>query len=263
MNKSNFIQTGGYPLKSERLQELQTAYSIFNSLGALAGNLTIISGCKLEGTTIKNGCVYIDGELFEFREAAITANSTVIIIEEVINRGFKNGANKQVHTIRYATFGTAATSWPWTDFKPLIEIKNIPLNLVNQLVTIGNKEDKTTVDQLRKQIESLEDTISNLIVPKIIIDSDQRTVTNHQLGDNYNNTAKNYIDVYPPSGYTMANLAGFMASISQLKFSGDVNHDDGLWCKYANTSSYVRVICGASEMREISQVSYMAIWIKY
>lgn len=117
MNKSNFILTGGYPLKVERLQELQAAYSIFNALGALAGDLTIISGCATTSSTVGNGFVYINGELLEFRQAAVTPTSTVIIIEEAINRSFKNGVIKQVHTIRYATFGTADTSWSWTSFK--------------------------------------------------------------------------------------------------------------------------------------------------
>lgn len=130
MNKSNFILTGGYPLKVERLQELQTAYSIFNALGALAGELTIISGCKLTGTTIGDGVVYINGELFAFKAAAVTQNSTVVIIEEAVNRGFKNGAVKQVHAIRYATFGTAEVSWPWTDFVQMDSLKSIQARLL-------------------------------------------------------------------------------------------------------------------------------------
>jgi hypothetical protein len=123
MNKSNFTQTGGYPLKTERLQEMETAYSIFNSLGALAGNLTVISGCALTGTTIGNGVVHINGELLEFRQATVTPSSTVIVVEEAVNRGFKNGVVKQVYAIRYATFGTADTSFLWSLFKridPLI-----------------------------------------------------------------------------------------------------------------------------------------------
>lgn len=119
MNKSTFILTGGYPLKAERLQELQTAYNIFNSLGALAGNFTIISGCVVAGTTVGNGVVYINGEVIDFREADGAGTPDVIIIEEAVNRAFKNGVIKQVHTIRYATFGTAADSWPWSGFKRL------------------------------------------------------------------------------------------------------------------------------------------------
>ena len=125
MNKTNFIQTGGWPLKSERLQELQTAYSIFNAYGSLAGNLTIISGCETLGTTVQDGVVYIDGELYDFNSASLTPSSTVIIIETPINRGFKNGVVKTVHTLRYATFGTAETSWAWSDFKLLDPITEL------------------------------------------------------------------------------------------------------------------------------------------
>ena len=117
MNKSNFNQTGGFPLKTERLQEMETAYSIFNAFGALAGELTVISGCTLSGATISNGFVFINGELLEFKSGSVTGASTVIIIEEVVNRGFKNGVVKTVHAKRYATFGTSDTSWLWSDFK--------------------------------------------------------------------------------------------------------------------------------------------------
>ncbi|MFE3868687.1 hypothetical protein ACFX5E_11460 [Flavobacterium sp. LS2P90] len=124
MNKSTFILTGGYPLKAERLQELQTAYSIFNSLGALAGNFTIISGCTLTGTTVGNGVVYINGEVIDFREADGAGTPDVIIIEEAVNRAFKNGVIKEVHTKRYATFGTATTSWLWADFERVDSLRN-------------------------------------------------------------------------------------------------------------------------------------------
>jgi hypothetical protein len=129
MNITNFTQTGGFPLKSERLQELQTAYSIFNSLGAMAGNLTIISGCELVGTTIGNGFVYINEELLEFREGTVTESSTVIIVEQPVNREFENAEIKTVYTIRYATFGTADTSWAWTAFKRLDPVTQLMLRL--------------------------------------------------------------------------------------------------------------------------------------
>ena len=156
MNKTNFIQTGGWPLKSERLQELQTAYSIFNAYGSLAGNLTIISGCETLGTTVQDGVVYIDGELYDFKSASVTPSSTVIIIETPINRGFKNGVVKTVHTLRYATFGTAETSWPWADFKRPFPTKEIPADLNEQLETIETKESIKKVSALEARIKALE-----------------------------------------------------------------------------------------------------------
>lgn len=125
MNNSNFNQTNGYPLNTERLQELQTTFGIFNSFGSLAGNYTIISGCETNGTTVANGRVFIDGELLDFKTASVTPTSTVIIIETAVFRPFETGPDKQVYTIRHATFGTAETSWPWSDFKRPMETKII------------------------------------------------------------------------------------------------------------------------------------------
>lgn len=125
MNKTNFVQTGGFPLNTERLEELEKAYSIFNAYGALAGDLTIISGCVTTGSNVSDGYVYISGELFPFRAAAVTPTSTVIIVEQKINRPFESSEIKTVHTLRYATFGTAETSWAWSDFKLLDPITEL------------------------------------------------------------------------------------------------------------------------------------------
>lgn len=116
MDLINFVQTGGFPVKAERLQELQTAYSIFNSLGALAGDLTIISGCTVAGTAVSDGFVFINGELLPFKGEFLGEN--VVIIQEESSKEFENGEIKTVHYHRYATFGTnPETSWPWESFK--------------------------------------------------------------------------------------------------------------------------------------------------
>ncbi|MEO6176766.1 MAG: hypothetical protein ABIP27_16565 [Flavobacterium circumlabens] len=119
MNNSKFVQTEGYPLTAQRLQELQTTFQIFQSFGSLAGELTIISGCEVIGTTIQNGTIVINGEPLEFREAAVLEDSTVIIYEEKVFKPFKNGTVKEVYAYRYASIGTAETSWPWASFKKL------------------------------------------------------------------------------------------------------------------------------------------------
>ncbi|MWB92998.1 hypothetical protein GON26_01365 [Flavobacterium sp. GA093] len=139
MNKSNFNQTGGYPLKTERLQELQTSFEIFNAFGSLAGNLAIVSGCEIVGSTVKNGFLYIDGELLEFRESALAIDSTVVIFEEPVKRFFENDPLREVYTIRYTSFGTAEESWLWTDFKRPIETKSIPTDLISRLTLIEKK----------------------------------------------------------------------------------------------------------------------------
>jgi len=138
MDLINFVQTGGFPVKAERLQEMQTAYSIFNQLGSLAGNLTIISGCTVTGTSVSDGCVFINGEVLKFKGAFLSAD--VIIIENQSAKEFENGQVKTVHFERYATFGTAAASWPWAGFKRIDPI----VQLMQRLNTL---EKKTAVFQ--------------------------------------------------------------------------------------------------------------------
>jgi len=85
---------------------------------------------------------------------------------------------------------------------------------------------------------------------------------NRAVGQNQNTTTTNYAYIYPPTGYIMSNLVGFIPSINVIYFSGDVNGDDTLYCKYAVESDKIRVWCQNSENRELSTVNYIAIWEK-
>ncbi|MCV9929531.1 hypothetical protein OIU83_17855 [Flavobacterium sp. LS1R49] len=149
MNKSIFNQILGYPLTTERLQELQTTFEIFNAFGSLAGNFTIIEGCNLVGTTVQNGCIFLNGELLEFKKADVTPTSAVIIVETAVIRPFQTGLPKQIYTKRHATFGTADISYPWTSFKRPMETKEIQ-------EALDRKQDKTSSGDLLARIEILE-----------------------------------------------------------------------------------------------------------
>ncbi|UWY28749.1 hypothetical protein N4T20_02215 [Flavobacterium sp. TR2] len=170
MNKINFNKTGGFPLKTERLQEIFTTLSIFNAFGQLAGNLTIVSGCDKIGTTVKNGFVFIDGELLEFREAsAVNESSTVIIIEENKEATFENGAVKTVHIVRYATIGSAEISWPWNSFKrpfPTKDIEEFRSDFASRLNLIETKLNGIE-ENAQKNVQSdfnVNDTASNAYI---------------------------------------------------------------------------------------------------
>ena len=99
------------------LDAVQTAYSLFNHLGSLAGELVIISGCVITGNTVSDGAVYINGELIEFKGGSISTN--VIIKEETESRVFEDGATKPVIYKRYAGFGSSTPdkTFKWEDFK--------------------------------------------------------------------------------------------------------------------------------------------------
>lgn len=115
MNRQNFLQTGGFPLETDTLDAMQTAYGLFNALGAIAGDKAIIKGCEVNGSTVANGVVYLNGEVFEFRGGAV--QSTVRVIQEVSSKQFENGQAKEVLYTRYVTFASGTGAINWSDFK--------------------------------------------------------------------------------------------------------------------------------------------------
>jgi hypothetical protein len=74
------------------------------------------------------------------------------------------------------------------------------------------------------------------------------------------NNDTNYFDVFPPSGKTMTNLLGFMASLSKIYFAGNVNQDDSLRTEWEVQPTRIRVWVQNTEQRAIPAGNYIAIW---
>lgn len=124
MNTINFNQSVGFPLETEILDFMQKSYSLFNALGAVAGDFSIIKDCTLSGTAVSDGVVYINGEVLPFKGGTLDTN--VIIIETKDTLEFEDTISRDVTYTRYATFGTATTQWAWSTFKrgmPTIDIE--------------------------------------------------------------------------------------------------------------------------------------------
>lgn len=133
MNVINLIQTGGYKAFLQDINFMQEAYTLFNSLGFLAGDKTIIWGCNQQGSTTTEGFVFLNGELFPFQGG--TTISTVKIIQDVTNKEFQDGTVKPARIIRKVAFATGAGSIPWEDFKRITPIKDIQLALAEKATT--------------------------------------------------------------------------------------------------------------------------------
>lgn len=128
MNTTDFIQTGGFPLKLERLNELQQDYHLLQVFGELAGNYTILKGCEQVGNIIKDGYLYINGEVVKFNQSYLPvapATAAIVINETETSREFENGQLKIVRTERVATFGTSQNSILWSAFKRVTAIKDL------------------------------------------------------------------------------------------------------------------------------------------
>lgn len=129
----------GFPMNQAALERMQTAYSIFNALGNIVGDKTIISGCTVIGANTSNGVVYVNGEVFEFRGGVTQA--TVIIKEDVTNLVYKNNNSYPAVKTRYVQFGTGVGQMNWADFKAGFPTKDIAAGLLG-------KADQTSFDAL-------------------------------------------------------------------------------------------------------------------
>ena len=158
MNRLNFNQSIGFPLETNILSEMQTAWSILNALGSIAGNFTILQGCTVIGTTVSDGVVFINGEVIEFKGGQLQEN--VIIVETPTVLEFEDNSEKEVIYTRFATFGVATTQYPWSGFK----------RFKNAVELTEDKAEKTTIAALIERIEDLESRpVSNVPVGLIAI----------------------------------------------------------------------------------------------
>lgn len=137
MNKLDVNQVGGFPMTTKILDELQKIPAVFNGLGGIAGDKTILAGCVVTGSNVSDGVVYLNDEVFEFRGGL--AQTKVIIKEDTEALVFENNESKTVIRTRYLTFGTGVNSINWSEFKRLIQVKNVPLNLNERLDLVEKK----------------------------------------------------------------------------------------------------------------------------
>mgnify|MGYP003543340082 CR=1 FL=1 len=128
MNTINFIQTGGVPFTNDVAQEFENAYKIFNAYGALAGDKTIISGCVENGSSVSDGFIYVNNELFYFEGGSKSDN--IFLNEQNIDKVFEDQTTKTLIKIRTLKFGNAIDNvWAWSDFKRIDTMLSLMLRL--------------------------------------------------------------------------------------------------------------------------------------
>lgn len=147
MNRIDFNQVGGFPFTTNILNKLQTAFSLFNALGNIVGDLTIISGCEVVGTNVADGVVYINGEVLEFRGGL--AQTKVILKEDTESLLFETQNSYPIIKTRYVTFGTGITAINWAEFKRGFQTKLL-------LEALSNKVDNTAIQIINNKITELE-----------------------------------------------------------------------------------------------------------
>jgi hypothetical protein len=70
----------------------------------------------------------------------------------------------------------------------------------------------------------------------------------------------NYTDVFPPAGYTMANLQSYIASIGGIHFNGSVDNNDSIRCIASPLGDRIRIYVQGTEQRDLPSANFLAIW---
>ncbi|AYO58178.1 hypothetical protein CO230_08625 [Chryseobacterium sp. 6424] len=141
-----FLQTGGVPLTADLMSLIEEAYSIFEVLGDLAGNLTILKGCETVGSNVAPGIVAIEGQLYYF-EGGLASN-TVYIHSEDIKKTFEDQSEKVLIVKKTVKFGNSVNTYNWADFVKLDNIRA----LMNKL---AGKVSQTAFDSLVEEVNLL------------------------------------------------------------------------------------------------------------
>ena len=152
MNTINTEHNAGYPFDVAFLAFMQNSYRLFNSLGSMAGNKAIISGCEEVGNTITPGTVFINGELFPFEGGA---RDDTVFIKEVTNEvTFDDGFLRPLENIRTAAFGrsTPEKTYNWEDFQRVSNLQDLGKNKAENKAL---EELKDEVEKLKKQKQAV------------------------------------------------------------------------------------------------------------
>jgi len=298
MNKLHLTATG-YPgtTKSWTFTQ-QILIDTFGAVAKAIGENVIITGVEEDNGQLSDGFIIYNGEIYRFATSAV--NPTVSIIEEVELVSYNTDINNDTvldelpaYKTRYAICGdglpnTIATFdfADLTSIKTLLELSQIEAATQQEVnadeatkFVTGATLNGRTATTARRGVLALATAAEVLlgtdntkaitpnalklagIVPLKITYG--RIMTTYLLnGQQQSNFDKNKGYVYPPAGYNMTHLRGFMASISEIYFNGDVNNDDTLWCNYEEQANRIAVTCNNSEHRHNSKFNYIAIWHK-
>lgn len=147
-----FLQTGGVPLTNNLMAQIFESIKLYDSIGDLAGHMTIISGCDFVSgstTTVNSGVVAINGEILVFEGGIIDTN--VFVHESQVYKTFQDQTSKVLVKIKTVRFGNsvAPNLFPWTEFVKLKTIKSLQASL-------AGKADKITVEALEKRVKKVE-----------------------------------------------------------------------------------------------------------
>ncbi len=299
MSKQLVVTATGFPGTNKTLRFLQSGFrEPLEALAKMAGDKTILTGVVVDNSnpsnvTVSDGYIVYNGEIMKFQGGNF--ENTVTIIEQVENVNYNTDANNDTvldnlpaYKDTYARCGTGGIAiFNFSELKRLKTINelsqfelpngividtnyvhtdvNFTLALLNKLNGIEAGAEVNVQSDWNMTAPSSDAFILNKPFNGLAF-THGSTITYNRTptGANQFNFSYNNAFIYPPSGYTINNLVGFVPSIGEISFWGDVDNNDYLWCNYQvqYANNRVAVTCNNSENGQRSIINYLAIWRK-
>lgn len=287
------VSATGFPGTNKTLRFIQDAFrEPLGALAKLAGDKTIITGVVNTAGMVSNGFITYNGEIIPFVGGNYAA--TVTIIEAFENVNYNTDANDDTvldslpaYRTIYAMCGTGGIDiFNFSELAPLKTIKelsnftlpanividpnyvhtdyNFTLALLNHLNSIEFGAEVNVQADWNMTSPTSDAFIKNKPFNDLTFTHGSTITYNRDIGQYMFNFTVNYAYIYPPAGYNIYHLVGFVPSVGEINFSGDVDGNDSFWCNYQvqYTNDRIAVACNNSENRSRSIINYLAIWKK-
>lgn len=129
---------------------------------------------------------------------------------------------------------------------------------VSRIVSVVNNYDDTAVPTEKAVLKCVKDNTTSFFNQVEYKYTDPATSVTGSGSWGRGHTS--YVNIYPPSGYSMSKLVYFSVSPRFVPFAGGVDGNDTFACWAERKSSYVRCYVGNSEQRGRSCVAFYALW---
>lgn len=113
----DFSALGGMPINQDRLKYMQSAYAeLSQAFASVVGNNVILSGCIVQGESVSEGWMVINGELVPFM-GTTKKQDKIFVQEQTKPLIFGNGETKSVEFSRFAVFGNQVNAVMFNSLK--------------------------------------------------------------------------------------------------------------------------------------------------
>lgn len=161
MNTINLLNKRDFPLTTNVLKFMQTAYSNLEKFAAgFAGDNFILSGCVVTGSAVSSGWVVINGRLMPFSSGSVQTYVKVVTTQTIVTVD----TGTRTETTYNAEFGTGTSQIAWATLNA-----NRPYNLLEQIKAVESSLGdlisalQNAIDVIEERIETLEEVVETIV----------------------------------------------------------------------------------------------------